>query len=89
MLGNQKWSLHLKLNLSFEMCELCVDKQENHCYIPWKERVKFLWVFKVSNWHIAYAIGAEFHCVNINVKLDLIDICFLIISFFVCVFYER
>jgi len=91
VLGNQKWSLHLKLNLSFEMCELCVNKQENHCYIPWKERVKFLWVFKVSNWHIAYAIGAESHCANLKVKLDLIDIYFFFNHFFFCVcfFYER
>ncbi len=50
------------------MCELCVNKQENHCYIPWKKRVKFLWVFKVSNWDIAYAIDAESHCVNLKVK---------------------
>jgi len=36
--------------------------------------VKLLWVFKVSNCHIAYAIGAEFHHVNLKVKLDLIGI---------------
>jgi hypothetical protein len=23
---NKKWSLHFKLNLFFEVCELCVDK---------------------------------------------------------------
>jgi len=74
VLGNKKWSLHLKLNLSFEVCELCVDKQENHCHIPWEKRVKLLWVFKNSNRHIAYAIGAEFHHVNLKVKLDFIGI---------------
>jgi hypothetical protein len=42
--------------------------------IPWEKRVKLLWVFKVSNCHIAYAIGAEFHHVNLKVKLDLIGI---------------
>jgi hypothetical protein len=40
VLGNRKWSLHFKLNLSFEMCELCVDKQESHCYITLEKRVK-------------------------------------------------
>jgi hypothetical protein len=74
VLGNKKWSLHFKPNLFFEVCELCVDKQENHCHIPWEKRVKFLWVFKFSNCHIAYAIGAEFHPVNLKMRLDFIGI---------------
>jgi hypothetical protein len=51
-----------------------VDKQENHCHMPWEKKVKLLWVFKVSNCPIAYAIGAEFHHVNHKVKLDFIGI---------------
>jgi len=83
----KKWSLHLKLNLSFEVCELCADKQKNH--IPWEERMKLLWVFKVSNCHIAYAIGAEFHHVNLKVKLDFIGIFLKIIFNFILCFFMK
>ncbi len=82
MLGNKKWSLHFKLNLSFEVCELCVDKQENHCHIAWEKRVKLLWVFEFSNYHIAYAIGAKFHHVNLKMKLDFIGIFFFGVFFY-------
>jgi len=90
VLGNKKWSLHLKLNLSFEVCELCAYKQINHCHIPWQKRMKLLWVFKVSNCHIAYAIGAEFHHVNLKVTLDFIGIYnFNHFLFYFVFFYER
>ncbi len=89
MLGNKKWSLHLKLNLFFEVCELCVNKQENYYHISWEKRVKLLWVFKVSNCHIAYAIGTEFHHVNLEVKLDFIGIYIFLIIFILCFFYEE
>ncbi len=32
----------------------------NHCHMPWERKVKPLWVFEVSDCHIALAIGVKF-----------------------------
>jgi hypothetical protein len=73
VLGNKKRACILN-SIYLLKCVSFVDKQENHCHMPWEKKVKLLWVFKVSNCPIAYAIGAEFHHVNHKVKLDFIGI---------------
>ncbi len=50
--------------------------------------MKLLWVFKVSNCDVAYAIGAEFHHVNLKVTRFYWYIYFNYFLFYFVFFYE-